>query len=160
MPGAETVVTWSPLLVACRVQQLPGRRLYPEVRLVGVDTVGPTIFRLPARPRLMRGLGSSIHPRNVAYENFSEVHRVAPGESVWACGKSATSHYATGGWSVGAVALVAGRLTRTTPASTRIVTVFPDGPQRYLETVHDDVRHVRATLAGAARPGTGLRRVP
>ncbi|MEU6992136.1 PLP-dependent cysteine synthase family protein [Streptomyces sp. NPDC046465] len=114
------------------------RQLYPGLRLVGVDTVGSTIFGQPDRPRLMRGLGSSIYPRNVAYENFGEVHWVAPAESVWACRRLATSHYATGGWSVGAVALVAGWLARTLPRDARIAAVFPDGPQRYLETVYDD----------------------
>jgi S-sulfo-L-cysteine synthase (3-phospho-L-serine-dependent) len=49
------------------------RRRWPALRLVGVDTVGSTIFGQPARPRLMRGLGSSIHPRNVAYGAYSEV---------------------------------------------------------------------------------------
>ncbi|WP_157872268.1 pyridoxal-phosphate dependent enzyme, partial [Streptomyces silaceus] len=114
------------------------RQLYPDLRLVGVDTVGSTIFGQPARPRLMRGLGSSIYPRNVAYENFSEVHWVSPAESVWACRQLAASHYATGGWSVGAVALVAGWVVRTLPRDTRVAAVFPDGPQRYLETVYDD----------------------
>ncbi|MCX5582633.1 PLP-dependent cysteine synthase family protein [Streptomyces erythrochromogenes] len=114
------------------------RQLYPQLELVGVDTIGSTIFGQPARPRLMRGLGSSIFPRNVAYGNFGEVHWVAPSEAVWACRQLAGSHYATGGWSVGAVALVAGWLARTRPADTRIAAVFPDGPQRYLGTVYDD----------------------
>ncbi|MGP3988342.1 PLP-dependent cysteine synthase family protein [Streptomyces sp. 3N207] len=114
------------------------RQLHPGLRLVGVDTVGSTIFGQPARNRLMRGLGSSIHPRNVAYDHFSEVHWVAPGEAVWASRRLATSHYATGGWSVGAVALVAGWLARTLPPTARIAAVFPDGPQRYLNTVFDD----------------------
>ena len=114
------------------------RGLHPELRLVGVDTIGSTIFGQPARDRLMRGLGSSIHPRNVAYGHFAEVHWVAPGEAVWAARRLATSHYATGGWSVGAVALVAGWLARTLPPATRIAAVFPDGPQRYLTTVFDD----------------------
>ncbi|WP_330478930.1 pyridoxal-phosphate dependent enzyme [Streptomyces platensis] len=114
------------------------RQLYPQLRLVGVDAIGSTIFGQPARPRLMRGLGSSIYPRNVAYDQFSEVHWVAPAEAVWACRTLASSHYATGGWSVGAVALVAGWLSRTEPAGTRIAAVFPDGPQRYLSTVYDD----------------------
>ncbi|MWA08404.1 PLP-dependent cysteine synthase family protein [Streptomyces sp. BA2] len=124
------------------------RQLYPDMRLVGVDTVGSTIFGQPARPRLMRGLGSSIYPRNVAYEHFSEVHWVAPAESVWACRQLATSHYATGGWSVGAVALVAGWLARTQPRDTRIVAIFPDGPQRYLETVYDDQYCAEKGLSG------------
>ncbi|MFJ9792979.1 PLP-dependent cysteine synthase family protein [Streptomyces globosus] len=114
------------------------RQLYPRLELVGVDTVGSTIFGQPARPRLMRGLGSSIHPRNVAYGSFCEVHWVAPAEAVWACRRLASSHYATGGWSVGAVALVAGWLARTRPEGTRIAAVFPDGPQRYLGSVYDD----------------------
>ena len=114
------------------------RQRYPQLRLVGVDTVGSTIFGQPARPRLMRGLGSSIYPRNVAYGSFSEVHWVAPAEAVWACRRLAASHYATGGWSVGAVAVVAGWLARTLPEDTRIAAVFPDGPQRYLGTVYDD----------------------
>ncbi|MFE3491944.1 PLP-dependent cysteine synthase family protein [Streptomyces sp. NPDC059169] len=112
--------------------------LYPEMKLVGVDTIGSTIFGQAARTRLMRGLGSSIYPRNVAYGNFSEVHWVAPHESVWTCRQLASSHYATGGWSVGAVALVAGWLARTLPADTNIAAIFPDGPQRYLGTVYDD----------------------
>ncbi|MEU6141133.1 PLP-dependent cysteine synthase family protein [Streptomyces sp. NPDC047081] len=131
------------------------RQLYPAVRLVGVDAVGSTIFGQPARPRLMRGLGSSIYPRNVSYEHFSEVHWVAPGESVWACRQLAASHYATGGWSVGAVALVAGWLARTNPSGTRIVAVFPDGPQRYLESVYDDqfcAEHGLLDVTPAAEP--------
>ncbi|WP_435599939.1 PLP-dependent cysteine synthase family protein [Streptomyces sp. C10-9-1] len=114
------------------------RQLYPDLTLVGVDTVGSTIFGQPARPRLMRGLGSSIYPRNVAYDRFDEVHWVAPSEAVWTCRQLATSHYATGGWSVGAVALVSGWLARSLPRETRIATIFPDGPQRYLGTVYDD----------------------
>ncbi|MDH6522283.1 PLP-dependent cysteine synthase family protein [Streptomyces sp. SAI-090] len=114
------------------------RGFFPHLRVVGVDTTGSTIFGQPAAPRLMRGLGSSIHPRNVAYDLFDEVHWVAAPEAVWAARRLARHHYATGGWSVGAVALVARWLARTLPAEDRIVTVFPDGPQRYVGTVYDD----------------------
>ncbi|WP_210577134.1 PLP-dependent cysteine synthase family protein [Streptomyces sp. GESEQ-4] len=114
------------------------RKSWPEVKLIGVDTVGSTIFGQPAAPRLMRGLGSSIHPSNVDYEAFAEVHWMAPAEAVWACRQLARRHYASGGWSVGAVALVAGWVARTYPVGTRIVAVFPDGPHRYLETVYND----------------------
>ncbi|MPY64555.1 PLP-dependent cysteine synthase family protein [Streptomyces spongiae] len=128
------------------------RQLYPEITVVGVDTIGSTIFGQPARTRVMRGLGSSIYPRNVAYDRFSEVHWVAPHEAVWACRKLAASHYATGGWSVGAVALVAGWLARTMPADARIAAIFPDGPQRYLGTVYDDEYCARHGLLDVAPP--------
>jgi cysteine synthase A len=114
------------------------RRHYPTMRLIGVDTIGSTIFGQPARPRVMRGLGSSIYPRNVDYAAFNEVHWVSAGESVVTCRRMAAAQYATGGWSVGAVALVAGWLARTHPPDARIVAVFPDGPQRYFDTVYND----------------------
>ncbi|MFF2521066.1 PLP-dependent cysteine synthase family protein [Streptomyces liangshanensis] len=114
------------------------RERMPAMRLVGVDTIGSTIFGQPARTRLMRGLGSSIHPRNVDYGAFSEVHWVAPAEAVWCARRLAARQFATGGWSVGAVALVAGWLARTQPEGTRIAAVFPDGPHRYFDTVFND----------------------
>lgn len=110
----------------------------PDLEVVGVDTVGSTIFGQPARPRLMRGLGSSIHPRNIDYGIFSEVHWVAPDEAVSACRAMASTSYSSGGWSVGAVGTVAGWLARTRPQHTRIAAIFPDGPQRYFDTVYND----------------------
>ncbi|MFI8265977.1 MULTISPECIES: PLP-dependent cysteine synthase family protein [unclassified Streptomyces] len=114
------------------------RERTPGLRLVGVDTIGSKIFGQPARPRLMRGLGSSIHPRNVDYGAFAEVHWVAPAEAVWSARRLAERQFATGGWSVGAVALVAGWIARTRPVGTRIAAVFPDGPHRYFDTVFND----------------------
>jgi cysteine synthase A len=114
------------------------REAFPDLVLIGVDTVGSTIFGQPAGPRLMRGLGSGIYPANVDYAAFAEVHWVAPAEAVWACRRLARHHYASGGWSVGAVALVAGWAARTYPSGTRIAAVFPDGPHRYLETIYND----------------------
>ncbi|MFJ8057601.1 PLP-dependent cysteine synthase family protein [Streptomyces sp. NPDC096142] len=114
------------------------RGYFPRLRVVGVDTTGSTIFGQPAAHRVMRGLGSSIYPGNVAYDLFDEVHWVAAPEAVWAARRLARHHYATGGWSVGAVALVARWLADTLPAEDRIVAVFPDGPQRYVGTVFDD----------------------
>jgi cysteine synthase A len=114
------------------------REFFPRMRLVGVDTIGSTIFGQPARKRLMRGLGSSIHPHNVDYAAFDEIHWIAPAESVWACRQLAADRYVSGGWSVGAVALVSSWLADTLPDDTRIAAVFPDGPHRYAETVYSD----------------------
>ncbi|MFE9252240.1 PLP-dependent cysteine synthase family protein [Streptomyces sp. NPDC007088] len=114
------------------------RGYFPGLKVVGVDTTGSTIFGQRAAPRLMRGLGSSIYPRNVDYTLFDEVHWVAAGEAVWSARALARSRYASGGWSVGAVALVARHLAATLPAEARIAAVFPDGPHRYAGTVFDD----------------------
>ncbi|GHE12760.1 PLP-dependent cysteine synthase family protein [Streptomyces alanosinicus] len=128
------------------------RECFPALTLIGVDSVGSTIFGQPARPRLMRGLGSSIHPGNVDYAAFAEVHWVAPAEAVWACRRLGHRHYATGGWSVGAVALVAGWAARTYPLGTRVAAVFPDGPHRYLDTVYNDVWCREHRLLGQEPP--------
>lgn len=114
------------------------RETFPRLALIGVDAVGSAIFGQPVGPRLMRGLGSSIHPTNVDYAAFDQVHWVAPHEAVWACRQLARRHYASGGWSVGAVALVAGWAARVCPPGTRVAAIFPDGPHRYLETVYND----------------------
>ncbi|GGL35858.1 putative cysteine synthase A CysK2 [Streptomyces anthocyanicus] len=114
------------------------RTFNPELKLVGVDSINSTVFGQPAGPRLMRGLGSSIHPGNVDHAAFDEVHWVAPGEAVWTCRQLARGHYASGGWSVGAVALVANWLARTEPEHTRIAAIFPDGVHRYWNTVYSD----------------------
>ncbi|ROP37028.1 PLP-dependent cysteine synthase family protein [Saccharothrix texasensis] len=113
------------------------RRHWPDVRLIGVDAVGSTIFGQPARSRVMRGLGSSIHPRNVAHEEFDEVHWLGPVEVVDACRRLARDCFVTGGWSTGAVALVSAWAARVEPGAT-VVTIFPDGPHRYLGTIFDD----------------------
>ena len=129
------------------------REFNPQLRLIGVDTVGSTIFGQPAASRLMRGLGSSIYPGNVDYRAFNEVHWVAPAESVWACRTLASTHYASGGWSVGAVALVAGWVARNSPAGATVAAIFPDGPQRYFDTIYNDDYCRAHGLLDAAPPG-------
>jgi cysteine synthase A len=100
----------------------------------------------------MRGLGSSIYPGNIDYPAFDEVHWVAPEEAVWACRALAATHYASGGWSVGAVALVAGWVASVSARGTSIAAVFPDGPQRYFDTVYNDEYCRRHHLLGRTQP--------
>ncbi|MEU6909163.1 pyridoxal-phosphate dependent enzyme [Streptomyces coeruleorubidus] len=130
------------------------RRHWPALRLIGVDATGSTIFGQPARPRLMRGLGSSIHPRNVAYDAFDEVHWIGPAEAVDGCRRLARGAFVSGGWSTGAAARVAAWAARVHPGAV-VATVFPDGPHRYLGTVYDDdftTAHGLDPAAAATRP--------
>ncbi len=113
------------------------RERWPRLRVIGVDAVGSRIFGQPDRRRLMRGLGSSILPRNVAYADFDEVHWVGAAEAVASCRRLAASTGLAGGWSTGAAALVAGWVAEREPGA-RVLTVFPDGPHRYLRTIYDD----------------------
>ncbi|MBY8856809.1 PLP-dependent cysteine synthase family protein [Nocardia sp. CA2R105] len=128
------------------------RRFNPDMTLIGVDTISSTIFGQPGGQRLMRGLGSSIHPANVDYAAFDEIHWVAPAEAVWACRTLAATHHATGGWSVGAVALVAGWAAGVHDPDTRIAAVFPDGPHRYFDTIYNDTYCTEHELLDADPP--------
>ncbi|GAB4586487.1 PLP-dependent cysteine synthase family protein [Nocardia sp. IFM 10818] len=126
------------------------RRRWPGLRVVGVDSVGSRIFGQPARERVMRGLGSSILPRNVAYADYDEVHWVGPAETVAACRELAARTCLAGGWSTGAAALVAEWTARREPGS-RVLTVFPDGPHRYLRTIYNDEWCAARGLFGTLR---------
>ncbi|WP_062213985.1 PLP-dependent cysteine synthase family protein [Streptomyces sp. NBRC 109706] len=132
----------------------PLRRRWPGLRVIGVDSVGSTVFGQPARPRLMRGLGSSIHPGNVRHDLFDEVHWVGPREAVASCRALARDAFVSGGWSTGAVALVAAWAARTFAGAT-VATVFPDGPHRYLGTIYDDGYCRRHGLDPDAAPPAG-----
>lgn len=112
------------------------RQLWPDLRIIGVDALGSKIFGQPATRRVMRGLGSSVHPGNVRYDMFDEVHWVGPREAVHACRSLARDGFHTGGWSTGAAATVAGWAAATWPGT--VITIFPDGPDRYLGTIFDD----------------------
>ncbi|MCE7079458.1 PLP-dependent cysteine synthase family protein [Streptomyces sp. ST2-7A] len=129
----------------------PLRRRWPRLRVIGVDSVGSTIFGQPARSRPMRGLGSSIHPRNVRHHLFDEVHWVGPPEAVDTCRRLARGCFVSGGWSTGAVALVAAWAARTAPGAV-VATVFPDGPHRYVDTVYDDEHCLRHGIGTGEPP--------
>lgn len=135
------------------------RTVHPGLRLIGVDSIGSVIFGQPPEQRLMRGLGSSIFPRNVDYPAFDEVHWVAPGEAAHVVRQLGTSHYATGGWSVGAVALVARWAAAHYPRD-RVVAIFPDGPHRYWNTLFnpDYLRQHRLDEHAPASEPNELRR--
>lgn len=123
------------------------RGRWPALRVIGVDAVGSTIFGQPDRHRLMRGLGSSILPRNVGYRHFDEVHWIGATEAARSCRQLAGTSFVTGGWSTGAAALVAAWVARREPGA-RVLTVFPDGPQRYLRSIFDDGWCARHGLTG------------
>jgi S-sulfo-L-cysteine synthase (3-phospho-L-serine-dependent) len=131
------------------------RQRWPDLRVIGVDAAGSVTFGQSGRRGVMRGLGNSIFPRNVAYEQFDEVHWVTDGEAVQVCRQLARQVGVTGGWSVGCVALVARWAAQTAPADATVVTIFPDGPERYWNTVFDDgfcAEHGLLDVEPAAEP--------
>jgi S-sulfo-L-cysteine synthase (3-phospho-L-serine-dependent) len=126
------------------------RTVWPDLKVIGVDAVGSVTFGQSGQRGVMRGLGNSIFPRNVAYDQFDEVHWVADGEAVHVCRELARSVGVSGGWSVGCVALVARWAALAARPDATVVTVFPDGPERYWNTVYDDAFCAERGLLGVA----------
>jgi cysteine synthase A len=124
------------------------RAVWPEMRVIGVDAVGSVTFGQSGQRGVMRGLGNSIFPHNVAYDQFDEIHWVADGEAVQTCRELARTVGVTGGWSVGCVALVARWAALAAQPDATVVTVFPDGPERYWNTVYDDTFCAERGLLG------------
>ena len=113
------------------------RNLYPELKVVGVDTFGSVLFGQLDRPRKLRGLGNSIFPKNLDHTVFDEVHWVTAAEAFLA---TRLLHRKTAlfcGPTSGAAWMVASLWARQ-HASSKVVCIFPDDGYRYVDTVYDD----------------------
>jgi S-sulfo-L-cysteine synthase (3-phospho-L-serine-dependent) len=113
------------------------RTLYPELQLVGVDTPGSVLFGTPVQHRLLRGLGSSILPRNVDHTLFDEVHWVDAPTAFLLTRHLYREHCLFMGPTSGAAFLVANWWLRRQPGS-RVVVLLADQGHRYADTVYRD----------------------
>ena len=113
------------------------RLVCPRMQLVGVDTPNSVLFGPADGPRLLRGLGSSIHPRDVDPENFDDVHWVGAATAFHATRLLHQRHGLSMGGTSGAAWLVAQWYAQRNPGAT-VVALLPDQGWRYLDTVYDD----------------------
>lgn len=111
------------------------RRASESVRLIGVDTHGSTIFGQRNAPRLLRGLGSSIHPANVRCTMYDEVQWVTPAEAFHATHALYREHALFMGPTSGASYLAAAWWSRSHPAD-KVLMILPDEGHRYQKTVY------------------------
>ena len=113
------------------------RELFPEMKAVAVDTFNSVLFGQPDKPRVLRGLGNSLLPKNLAHNVFDEVHWVSAAEAYSATrALHRTTSLFCGGTS-GAAWLVASNWARKHPKS-RVVCILPDDGSRYVSTIYND----------------------
>ncbi|HEY2236963.1 MAG TPA: cysteine synthase family protein [Candidatus Angelobacter sp.] len=113
------------------------RETLPMLHVIGVDTFGSVLFGQPERPRVLRGLGNSIMPKNLDHTVFDEVHWVTAAEAYKA---SRVLHQRTAlfrGGTSGASWLVAQHWARMNPEA-RVLCIFPDDGYRYADTIYND----------------------
>ena len=130
------------------------RLLFPELRAIGVDTTHSVLFGQADGPRLVRGLGNSLMPKNLDHSTFDEVHWLDAPASF---GATRQLHRSTGlfaGGTSGPAYLVGRWYARAHPDQTTVV-ILPDEGHRYQDTVYDDDwlgrNNLRAPLPEAPR---------
>ncbi|MCX4710131.1 pyridoxal-phosphate dependent enzyme [Streptomyces griseus] len=115
------------------------RRHLPGLRVIGVDSVGSTLFDQPDVPgRRQSGLGNSLHPNNLDRTQIDEVHWLNDHEAFTATRALAREQQIFAGNTSGSVyRLLRDTALRAAPG-TRIAGIFPDRGDRYTTTVYSD----------------------
>ncbi|MEJ5021155.1 PLP-dependent cysteine synthase family protein [Ochrobactrum vermis] len=113
------------------------REIYPKMRAVAVDTNNSVLFGQQAGPRLLRGLGNSILPKNLDHELIDEVHWIGALQAFSKTRSLYRNKAIFVGPTSGASALVGSWLARQAPDKT-IVSIMADEGYRYQSTVHSD----------------------
>jgi N-(2-amino-2-carboxyethyl)-L-glutamate synthase len=114
------------------------RERFPDVRLVAVDAVGSVIFGGQPGPRELPGIGSSRVPELCRPEEIDDVVYVDDVDAALGCRELLVAEGIFAGGSSGAVVAA---IRRTLPAlerPCRIVAIFADRGDRYLDLVYDD----------------------
>ncbi|GLW90341.1 pyridoxal-phosphate dependent enzyme [Actinokineospora globicatena] len=115
------------------------RETQPDLRVVGVDCVGSALFDQPDRPRrLQSGLGNSLLPHNLDRGLIDEVHWLNDHEAFLATRDLAAEQQIFAGNTSGSVYRVMCEVASRAEPGTRVVGIFPDRGDRYVDTVYDD----------------------
>jgi cysteine synthase len=112
------------------------RALGMSPRVIAVDTHNSVLFGHPDGPRQLRGLGNSIHPKNLDYSLIDEVHWVGAADAFAATRELFTDFGLDMGPTTGAAFHVARWAAKTNPGKS-VVFIGPDRAERYLSTVYD-----------------------
>lgn len=114
-----------------RARQLP-------TRVIAVDAAGSAIFGQPPAARLIPGHGASIRPALLDESTVDEVVHVTDLDCVVACRRLTGRQAILAGGSSGATVAALGKLRHRIPAGANCVLIFPDGGDRYLDTIYSD----------------------
>jgi cysteine synthase A len=114
------------------------RQEFPDLRVIAVDALGSIIFGAPAGPRKLPGIGSSRVPELLNKDEIDEVVYASDWESVQGCRALVAAEGILAGASSGSVIAAIGKLLPSFSRPYRVLTIFPDHGDRYLNMVYDD----------------------
>ncbi|MBF0701737.1 pyridoxal-phosphate dependent enzyme [Ligilactobacillus murinus] len=113
------------------------KKLFPDLKVVDVDTPNSVLFGQKNGERKLRGLGNSIHPENLDVSLFDYISWV-PAELAFEYTKRLYSEKSLFmGPTSGATYLV-GKYFYGIHSAKKIVCNFPDEGYRYIDTVYDN----------------------
>jgi cysteine synthase A len=113
------------------------RKHSADIRLVGVDTFNSVLFGMEDGPRMLRGLGNSILPKNLNHKCFDEIHWISASLAFHATRDLQALYGLFCGPTTGAAYQVAQKLAKKNPLQ-KVVFVSPDLGYRYLSSVYND----------------------
>ncbi|MGI8312403.1 2,3-diaminopropionate biosynthesis protein SbnA [Saccharopolyspora hattusasensis] len=114
------------------------RESFPDLRVAAVDAVGSVIFGGPAGPRDVPGIGASRVPELFAPAEIDDVVHVNDFETALGCRDLLAAEGIFAGGSTGAVIAAIRRMLPGLPRPCRVVAIFPDRGDRYLDLIYDE----------------------
>ncbi|QIZ37479.1 2,3-diaminopropionate biosynthesis protein SbnA [Saccharopolyspora sp. ASAGF58] len=114
------------------------RESFPDLRVAAVDAVGSVIFGGPAGPRDVPGIGASRVPELFAPAEIDDVVHVNDFETAVGCRDLLAAEGIFAGGSTGAVIAAIRRTLPGLPRPCRVVAIFPDRGDRYLDLIYDE----------------------
>ena len=114
------------------------RERFPDLRVVAVDAVGSVIFGGPPGRRDIPGIGASRVPELLRPEEIDEVVVVDDLEAAHACRALLETEGSSQVARPASVVAAISRALPELPRPCRIVTIFPDRGDRYLDLMYDD----------------------
>ena len=110
----------------------------PDVKVIGVDAVGSSIFGGESHSYLIPGIGLAWTPCNVAVENIDSVYNVTDEAAFVAARCFTRNEGILMGPSSGACALVALTIAKQLSPLDCVVCIISDGGERYIQTLFND----------------------
>jgi cysteine synthase A len=118
------------------VQYIRARGL--GTRVVAVDAAGSALYAPSVGARLIPGHGSSVPPALLDRSLPDRVVHVSDLDCVVGCRRLVNREAVLAGGSSGATVAALDVLRDEVPASATCVVIFPDGGDRYLDTIYSD----------------------
>ncbi|OCA85362.1 2,3-diaminopropionate biosynthesis protein SbnA [Bacillus wudalianchiensis] len=114
------------------------RERFPNMKVLAVDAVGSIIFNSPPANRELPGIGASRVPEILNKAEIDEVIHVNDYESALGCRRLLETEGIFAGGSSGSIIAALQKMIPSLPSGSRVVTIFPDRGDRYLDLVYDD----------------------